>query len=82
VGGIGFGVSLERYRPFMIVVTSILLGISFYLAYRPLKGVCVDGKCEVEQISKTRKTKKTILWISACVAVVFMFIPQRLLIIS
>lgn len=82
VGGIGFGVGLEKYRPYMLVVTSILLGFSFYMAYRPVKGVCVDGKCEVEQINKTRKITKPILWISASVAVVFMFIPQILLIIS
>ena len=81
-GGIGFGVGLEKYRPIMLVVTLALLGISFQMAYRPIEEDCVDGKCEVEQIRKSRKINRATLWISAGVAVIFMFVPQLLLIIT
>ena len=82
VGGIGFGASFEKYRPLLIVITSILIGMSYYMVNRPLEKLCIDGKCDIDKAIKTRKINRIILGISAGVAVVFMFIPQILLIIT
>ena len=79
VGGIGFGASFEKYRPLLIVLTSILIGISYYMVNRPLEKQCIDGKCDIEEAKRKRKINRIILGISAGIAVVFMFVPQFLL---
>jgi len=78
LGGIGFGVSFEKYRPLLIVITSIQIGISYYLVDRPLEKICIDGKCDFEKAVKTRKINRIMLGNIAGVAVVFIFIPQIL----
>ena len=82
VGGIGFGASFEKYRPLLIILTSILIGSSYYLVNRPLEKLCIDSKCDIDKAVKTRKINRIILGISAGAAVVFMFIPQLLLLIT
>lgn len=79
VGGIGFGVSFEKYRPLLIVVTSILIGFSYYMVNRPLEKLCVDGKCDIDEAKRKRKINRIILSVSAGIATVFMFVPQILL---
>ena len=82
VGGIGFGASFEKYRPLLIILTTILIGISYYLVNRPLKKLCVDGNCDIEKAVKRKKINRIMLGITAGVAVVFLFIPQILLLIT
>lgn len=82
VGGIGFAASFEKYRPLLIILTSILIGISYYLVNRPLEKLCIDSKCDIDKAVKTRKINRIILGISAGVAVIFMFVPQLLLLIT
>ncbi len=79
VGGIGLGASFEKYRPLLIVLTSILIGFSYYMVNRPLEKQCIDGKCDIEEAKRKRKINRIILGISAGIAVVFMFVPQFLL---
>ena len=81
VGGIGFGASLEKYRPLLIVLTSILFGISYFMVNRPLEKICIDGKCSIEEANKSRKINRIILGISAIIALIFLFVPQFLLLI-
>ena len=82
VGGIGFGASFEKYRPLLILLTTILIGISYYLVNRPLEKQCIDGKCDIEEAKSKRKINRIILGISAGIAVVFMFVPQFLLLFT
>ena len=82
VGGIGFGASFENYRPLLIVLTSVLIGFSYYRVSRPLKKLCIDGKCDIEKAAKRRKINRIILGITAGVAVVFLLIPQILVLIA
>jgi len=82
VGGIGFGASFEKYRPLLVILTTILIGISYYLVNRPSEKQCIDGKCDVEEAKSKRKINRIILGISAGVAVVFLFIPQILVLIA
>ena len=82
VGGIGFGASFEKYRPLLILLTTILIGISYYLINRPLEKQCIDGKCDIIEAKSKRKINRIILGISAGIAVVFMFVPQFLLLFT
>jgi len=82
VGGIGFGASFEKYRPLLVILTTILIGISYYLVIRPLKKLCINGKCDIEEAKSKRKINRFILGISAGMAVVFLFIPQILVLIA
>ena len=79
VGGIGFGASLEQYRFLLILLTSILIGFSYYLVNRPLEKLCIDGKCDIKEATKMRKINRIILGISAGIAVILMVVPQFLL---
>ena len=81
VGGIGFGASLEQYRPLMLVLTLVLIGFSYYMVNRPLEKICIDGKCSIEEATKTRKINRIILGVSSIIAVIFLFVPQFLLLI-
>lgn len=81
VGGIGFGASLEQYRPLLIVLTSVLMGFSYYMVNRPLEQLCIDGKCDIDKANKTRKINRIILGVSSIIAVIFLFVPQLLLLI-
>jgi mercuric ion transport protein len=63
---IGLGVSaltaagLERYRPFFILLTVLLLGLAFYLAYRKREIRCEDGSCQYRAAGAGTKIS---LWI-------------------
>lgn len=69
IGGAGFLVALEPYRPIFTVVTLGLLGAGFYFTYRkpapvPLAagvGQADDCGCEMP---KTNKTGKRLLWVA------------------
>ena len=61
VGGILFGASAEKYRPLLIVITSVLIGISYFIVNRPLEKICIDGKCSIEEANNTRKINRIIL---------------------
>ena len=82
VGGIGFGASFEKYRPLLIILTTILIGISYYSVNRPLEKLCIDGKCDIKEAKSKRKINRIILGISAGFATVFMFVPQFLLLLT
>lgn len=60
--------SLERYRPGFIAVTTILLGMAFYSAYRPVTdcGVCVPA---------SRRKARIAVWIAAVVVAVLVAFP-------
>lgn len=55
LGGAGLAASLARYRPFFMVITALLLGTAFYMAYRKKEVACEDGTCELRSGGKTMK---------------------------
>ena len=66
-----FGASLaalERYRPIFLTVTTVLLGVAFYAAYRPLTD------CRVCSPASRRGTRITV-WIAAMCVVVLVTFP-------
>jgi len=72
LGGAGIFLGLETYRPYLIVLTIIFLGISFYLTYRKREVVCEDGSCIIQKGSKWSKIS---LWMITLFAVLFMVFP-------
>ncbi|RMF62005.1 MAG: hypothetical protein D6743_12720 [Calditrichaeota bacterium] len=74
-GSLGFAAAFERYRPYFVFLTLVLLGLGFYLTYRKREVQCEDGTCRVESAGRLNKI---LLWISAGLALIFMFFPQLL----
>ncbi len=72
LGGAGIFIGLETYRPYLIILTIIFLGLSFYLTYRKREVVCEDGSCIIQRGSKWSKIS---LWIITLFAVTFMVFP-------
>lgn len=54
-GSLGIFSTFEEYRPFLIGLTAILLGFSFYFAYRKREVKCDDGSCKIESAGKWNK---------------------------
>jgi mercuric ion transport protein len=76
-GTVGFLKALLPYRPVFIGLTMLLLGISFYQAYRrPTSAVCVPG--EVCAPGATSGPGWTLLWTLAILAVVLLLAPYWL----
>ncbi len=76
-GTAGFLKVLLPYRPGFIVLTLILLAISFYPAYRkPQSAVCAPG--EVCAPGATSGANRTVLWVLAVLALVLLLAPYWL----
>lgn len=68
--------ALLPYRPVFIGLTVLLLGISFYLAYR--KPSAVGASCGICLPASNRQASRLLLWIVAGLAVVLVFAPYWL----
>lgn len=69
----------EVYRPFLIGLTVVLIGLAFYLTYRKREVKCEDGTCKVESASKWTKSGVWSATLLAGLAVAFPyfgFAPQ------
>ena len=72
LGGVGFMVGLEAYRPWFMGFTIIFLAGAFYYTYRKREVACEDGSCKIESGSKWSKIS---LWTITVVALFFMAFP-------
>ena len=71
VGAGAFGASLsalEPYRPVLLTVTATLLGMAFYVAYRP------TADCETCSPSSRKRTRVAV-WIATAIVVAFVSFP-------
>ncbi|MDT8444439.1 MAG: mercuric transporter MerT family protein [Desulfuromonadales bacterium] len=78
LGSAGALTTLEPYRPYMMVLTFLFLGLAFYLTYRKPKA----AGCEAEGACCTngrKRFQKTMLWIATLFALTMLFFPQILL---
>lgn len=65
-------VKLEPYRPGLIGLTVLLVGVVFYGAYRPSQtDACQDGVCTPQ----SRRTAKVLAWIIAAMAAILIAFP-------
>lgn len=62
---------LEPYRVYFIVASVALLGVGFWLAYRP-KGGCIGKTCTTTSAKITR----ALLWIAAMVTGAAILLPN------
>lgn len=74
VGSIGAFAVFEPYRPYLIGVTVVLLGLAFYLTYRKREVICEDGTCKMESASKWNKLTVWFAAILAGVAIAFPYL--------
>lgn len=75
LGGAGLIAGLEAYRPYMMGLTSILLGAAFFVTYRKREEVCEDGTCKVRRGSKGSQITLWIVTVLALLFLVFPYIP-------
>ena len=73
--GVGFIAKFEAYRPYMIAVTLVFLGISFYLTYRRKESCELDSVCAIPQANRLNKI---VLWCVAAIAIALLFAPTIL----
>lgn len=79
-GTAGFLKALLPYRPVFIGLTMLLLGISFYQAYRRPKSVCAPGeRCAPGAMIETNRL---VLWMLAAFALALLLAPYWLEILT
>ena len=71
LGGAGFLVAMEPYRPVFTAVTVLLLGLGFYVTYRRPK--VDDCACE---LPRTNRVGRGMLWVAAGVSGVALISPS------
>lgn len=54
-GSLGAFAAFEKYRPYFIGLTALLLGAAFYMNYRKREVKCEDGSCQIEGAGKWNK---------------------------
>ena len=74
VGSLGAAAALAPYRPWFLVLTAALLGVGFYLAYRPIRQEACrpDGSCPAPG---SRTPQRTVLWTVSVVTVALATYP-------
>lgn len=72
IGGAGFLVKLEPYRPYFTGATVLLLGTGFLLSYRQPKPA---ADCEVCEVPRVQKAGRAMLWIATVLVAGFLAFP-------
>jgi mercuric ion transport protein len=76
ISSVAFAAVLEPWRPYLIGLTAVFLGIGFYFAYRPQKVECKPG--DVCEPPVKRTTQRVMLWIVTLIAAVLVAFPYIL----
>lgn len=71
LGGAGFLVALEPYRPVFTAITVLLLGLGFYVTYRRPK--VDDCACE---LPRANRVGRWMLWVAGGVSGVVLIFPS------
>lgn len=71
IGSAGFATTLAPFRPYMIGITFLLLGIGFYTVYGCKQTCEGEGACDVKSIRRT----KILLWVATGLALLFLAGP-------
>jgi mercuric ion transport protein len=78
IGGVGFLVKFEPYRPYFIAATVALLGTGFYLTYRKPKATTAPVAGGVEcacPVPRANRAGKIMLWVATILVVGFLSFP-------
>ncbi|TAK55081.1 MAG: hypothetical protein EPO24_12505 [Bacteroidetes bacterium] len=71
IGSIGAFSAFESFRPYLIGITALLLGLAFYFTYRKRKIHCEDGACKTESAGTWNKVGVWLVTIFAIIALLF-----------
>lgn len=74
IGSIGAFAVFENYRPYLIGITVVLLGVAFYLVYKNREVKCEDGTCKIEDAGKWNKIGVWSATILAVAAIAFPYL--------
>jgi len=74
VGSLGAAAALAPYRPWFLALTTALLGVGFYLAYRPVRqeACAPDGSCAPP---RGRTAQRMVLWTVSALTIVLATYP-------
>ncbi len=62
IGGAASALALAPYRPYLLVITAVLLGAAFYIIYRRPTRACAPGEaCEIPGASRIGRA---LLWLA------------------
>ncbi len=79
IGGAGFLVALEPYRPVFTAVTIGLLSLGFYLTYRTPRAVAVGGSVDTDacgcEMPRTNRAGRRMLWVATGIVAVALAFP-------
>lgn len=65
-------IKLEPYRPWLLGLTAVLLGVAFVNAYRPVPlETCQDGTCA----PRSKRTGKMVVWIATAIVTLLAAFP-------
>jgi mercuric ion transport protein len=70
IGGAGLASTFEPFRPWLIGLTAILLGLGFYAVYAPGARCATDESAE-----RMRRRQKAMLWTGTLLALAFATFP-------
>lgn len=76
-GSLGAFAAFEKYRPYFIGLTAILLGAAFYLTYRKREVKCEDGSCKIEGAGKWNKIGVWSATIIAALAIAYPYLAAQ-----
>jgi copper chaperone CopZ len=76
-GSLGIFSAFEKYRPYLIGLTAILLGFAFYFAYRKREVKCDDGSCKIEAAGKWNKIGVWSAMIIAALAIGYPYLAAK-----
>ncbi len=75
LGGAGFLIKFEPYRPYLMGITVAMLGGGFLLTYRrPKIVVTSSAECQCARLA-TAKRAKVVLWIATILVAAFLAFP-------
>lgn len=77
VSSLGVFAAFEKYRPYLIALTAILLGCAFYFAYRKCEVKCEDGSCKIESAGKWNKRGVWSATIIAALALAYPYLAAK-----
>lgn len=73
LGSFGLGSFFETLRPYLLLLTALLLGTAFYFTYRRKPAVvCENGVCKTEKVGRFNKA---MLWIVTGFVILFAAFP-------
>ena len=73
IGGAASALALEPYRPYLLVITIVLLGTSFYMIYRRPARACAPG--EACEMPTANRTAKVLLWVATLLILLAIAFP-------